>query len=268
MEQYSPDIAVFADSNVITQTEFYQSGMALPDNTVAMRELAYMPCNDNFIVGGVVALFCVLVLVFFFQRSTYPYRLKVFFSNKRFYIEEGSNESGGGAVGTFLLTSVSVLCLTLIFFDNMARQHCFDVAIGVPYWIIAVGYVACMFVIYAKSMLYSLVNWVFSSHEASKRWTSGYFLLTSLMALPLYPATLLHLFCPESRNMVTVSVIFIVIVYELLLLYKLFVNFKTKEYGYLPLFLYFCSVELMPAIVIWYTFDWMNNSFIVKNLIY
>ena len=268
MKLYDGDTATFADSNIITRTEFYQTGVTLPEHTVAMREQEYMPCNDDFVVGGVAVMFFVLVLTFFFQRATYPYRLKEFFSNKRLYIDEGSTENSGGTIGTFLLISISVLCFTLIFFNDMASEHGFNTGVGVPYWIIAAGYVACMLLIYLKSMLYGIVNWVFSNREENKRWMSGYFLITSLTALPIYPATLLYLFCPDSRNMVTVYGIFIVFVYELLLLYKLFVNFKTKNYGYLPLFLYFCSVELMPAIVIWYTFDWINNSFIVKNLIY
>ena len=265
---YDGDTVTFADSNVITETEFYQAGATLPSGTVAMREQEYMPCNDNFVVGGVAVMFLVLVLFMFFQRSLYPYRLKEFFSNKRLYIEEGVTENSGGVISAFLLTSISVLCLTLIFFDDMASLHGFDTALGVPYWIFAVGYVVCMLIVYAKALLYGIVNWVFFSHEESKRWMNGYFLVTSLTAVPLYLATLLYLFYPDSRNVVTVCVIFTIILYELLLLYKLFVNFKTKEYGYLPLFLYFCSVELMPAIVIWRTFDLINNFFIVKNLIY
>ena len=262
------DTTVFADSNTITKTEFYHSGVALPNRTVAMVEQPYLLRNDNFVVGGVAVLFFIIVMVLSIQRSTYPYRLKVFFSNKRLYMEEGSNENSSGAISTFLLISISVLCVTLIFFNDMANIQTFDISLGIPYWIIAAGYMAYMFVIYAKAMLYGIVHWVFSNREASKRWTSGYFLVTSLTAFFIYPAVLLYLFYPDSHKIVTGYVIFIVILYELLLLYKLFVNFRTKEYGYLPLFLYFCSVELLPAIVIWHTFDWINNNFIVKNLIY
>ena len=268
MNSGSIDTAVFADSNVITQTEYYQSGVTLPNRTVAMREQDYVLSNDNYMVGGVAVLFFVFVLVLFFQSASYPYRLKEFFSKKRLYAEDKGSEGGGGAIGTFLLTSISVLSLTLIFFSDMASLHGFDTAVGVPYWIVATGYVACMLVIYVKSILYGIVNWVFSSREERTRWMSGYFFVTSLTALPLYPAMLFYLFCPDSRNMVTACVIFVALLYELLILYKLFVNFKTKEYGYLPLFLYFCSVELMPAVVIWHSFDWINNFFIVKNLIY
>ena len=268
MKLYDGDTATFADSNVITKTEFYQKGVTLPERTVAMKEQEYMPRNDDYVVGGVAVMFFVIALVLFFQRATYPYRLKEFFSNKRLYIEEGSNENSGGALSTFLLISISTLCLTLIYFNDMAGIHEFNTGVGVPYWIIAAGYVACMSVVFVKAMLYSIVNWVFFSREECRRWKNGYFLITSLTALPIYPATLLYLFCPDSRNMVTVCGIFIVIVYEILLIYKLFVNFTTKIHGYLPLFLYFCSIEMMPAIVIWYICDWINNSFIVKNLIY
>lgn len=265
--QYN-DITILPDSNVITSTEYYQRGVTLSAHTEAMKEQAYMLCNDNFIVGGIAVLFFVLVLVIFYQRSAFTHRFKEFFSNKRLYIEEGGNENSGGALSAFLMISISALCLTTLFFNDMASLHSFDSNLGIPYWIFAVGYIACLFVIYVKAMLYGIVNWIFSTREENKRWMNGYFFLTSLTALPFYPLTLMYLFYPNSQNVVTACVIFIVILYELLLLYKLFVNFKAKIHGYMLLFLYFCSVELMPVIVIWRTFDWINNFFIVKNLIY
>ena len=262
------DTTVFADSNTITRTEFYHSGTALPNRTVAMVEQPYLLRNDNFVVGSVAVIFFIIVMLLSFQRSVYPYRLKVFFATKRQYIEEANNENSSGTITTFLLISVSALCVAFILFNNMATFHTFDTTLGIPYWIIVIGYIECMLVVYAKAMMYYIVNWVFSNREASQRWMSGYFLVTSLTAFFIYPATMLYLFYPDSHNIVTGYIIFIVILYELLLLYKLFVNFTTKGYGYLPLFLYFCSVELMPAVVIWHTFDWINNNFIVKNLIY
>lgn len=267
MKLYGDTIS-FADSSVITRTEFYLKGVAMPERTVAMSGQDYVPCNDNYVIGGVAVMFFVLVLAFVLERVTYPYRLKAFFSNKRLYIDEGMGENSGGALSTFLLISIGALCLALIFFSNMASTHGFDMDMGVPYWIIAVVYLACMLLVYIKYIVYSFVNWVFHSSEERQRWRSGYFLVTSLAAFLLYPATLLYLFQPNCHELVTVCVIFIAIMYEFLLLYKFIVNFKAKEYGYLLLFLYFCSVELMPAVVIWHAFDWMNNNFIVKNLIY
>ena len=256
------------DSNAITQSEFFRLGQGVAERTVAMKGRAYHPHNDDFIVGGMAVMFVVLVLVLFFHGSTLPYRLKAFFSNKRLYNEDGVNDSKGETPAAFLMMSIGVLCVMLMFFNDMAVEHSFDVALGIPYWIFAVGYVACMLFIHVKVLIYGVVNWVFFSSDGGRRWTSGYFFATALMALPLFLVALFDLFYPKSHDVVTACVIFIGIMYELMLICKLFVNFNTKEYGYLPLILYFCSVELMPAVVIWYTFDWINNNFIVKNLIY
>ena len=66
---------------------------------------------------------------------------------------------------------------------------------------------------------------------------------------------------------VTLCVVFIYVLYELLHFYKLFVNFKFKKHGALLIFLYFCSVELLPIMLIGHVLDWVFNSYFVNNLL-
>ena len=70
------------------------------------------------------------------------------------------------------------------------------------------------------------------------------------------------------REIVTASVILVVLLYEILMFYKLFANFKKKKGGYLLFFLYFCSVEMLPALVVWDVAMLFSGNIIVKNLLY
>ena len=102
-----------------------------------------------------------------------------------------------------------------------------------------------------KGILYGLINWVFFRHEQNVRWISSYFFLTGVFCFLLYPFSLIELFGGLSEKLLFLILLFLFISYEILLFYKLIVNFRAKKYGILLIFLYFCAVELLPALFLW-----------------
>ena len=96
----------------------------------------------------------------------------------------------------------------------------------------------------------------------------GYLLMTALTAFLLYPLALLDIFAHVSRETVIGGAILVVFLYELLLFYKLTANFKVKKYGYMLIFLYFCSVELLPTLVFGHLAVWYSDNYLVKNILY
>ena len=261
-------ILTSSDSSIINRTEFYRQGVTLPDRTVPMSERPYTLSNDDYVVAGMAVMFFILAAVFYRSREVLRQRLKDFFVNKRQYREEEAKKSFGEVVNVFLLIAISVLSMSLICFGDWMEQYTFMAVEVAPYWLLAVGFVGGVLVIYLKAGLYALVNGVFYDGESNEKWMSGYFFLTSLTAFLLYPLALIDIFSDEFDAIVFSSTILVGVLYELLLFYKLCVNFKVKKYGYLFIFLYFCSVELIPALVVWHTMGWMYDSFIVKNLLY
>jgi len=71
-----------------------------------------------------------------------------------------------------------------------------------------------------------------------------------------------------SHEIVTGCVIMVVFLYESLLFYKLFINFRTQTDGYLLNILYFCTVELLPTLVVNDVLVWVSRSVIVQNFVY
>ena len=240
----------------------------MPDRTVSMGQSGYALSNDDYVVAGMAVMFFVIAIVLYKSGNVLLYRLKDFFSAKRIYMEGNVMENSGEMTNVFLLTTVSALSLSLLLFDGLIAESSCISAIGFPYWLYAAGWLMFQLLISTKSWLYSLVNWTFFDRESSRKWMSGYLLMTSLTAFLFYPIVLLDVFARMNHEIVIGSAILIVVLYELLLFYKLITNFKVKKYGYMLIFLYFCSVELLPTLVFGHLAVWLSDNYIVKNILY
>lgn len=257
-----------SDSNVIQRSEYYKEGVLLPDRTIAVGERGFAARNDDVIVTGMTVMFLILAVVLYKGRYMLLHRLKDFFTSKRTYTEDDAEGSSSEAIYVFLLITVSVLSLSCIFLDDRIAMSHFLSVTGVPYWLFGVGFVVGMAFIYLKAWCYSVVNWTFFDSDSNQRWMIGYLLMTALTAFLLYPLALLDIFAHVSRETVIGGAILVVFLYELLLFYKLIANFKVKKYGYMLIFLYFCSVELLPTLVFGHLAVWYSDNYLVKNILY
>ena len=257
-----------SDSTILRNTELYKQGILLPDRTVPMEQCDYVLGKDDVVVAGMMVMFFILAFVFYRSKDLLLYRLKEFFTSKRMYVEGNVMEDAGEMLNVFLMTTVGALCLSLLFFESMITRGSLISSVGFPYWLYAAGWLVLQLFIYAKSCLYSIVNFTFFDREPSRKWISGYLLMTSLTAFLFYPIALLDVFSHLNHEIVIWSATLVVILYELLLFYKLIANFKVKKYGYMLIFLYFCSVELLPTLVFGHLAVWYSDNYIVKNILY
>lgn len=254
------------DTNFINTSEYYKVGKELPDHGIPVAERPYSVAKDDYVVGGLFLILLVVGLMLYRNRATLAARVKDFFVTRRTYSRANVNENDKEIYSTFVMLTVSALSLSGVVFNSVSVKYGFERALGVPYWLFAVGYVFFMAFIYIKAWAYALVNWTFFDRESSAKWMSGYMLLTSLTSFAFFPLSLVAVLVPGSFEIVIWCFIFIAITYELLLLFKMFANFGGKKYGYLLIFLYFCSVELMSAVVMSRIIQWAIDYFIVKLL--
>jgi len=253
------------DSNVINRSELYVIGKRLPDHGVSMAEAGYRVSNDNYLVAAILVLMLIMAIITHHSRLAFIYRLKEFFADSHQFVEEKIQNSTGDIINIFLLTTILAFSLSLMLFNNMSYTQDFIPSISIPYWLFAIGYIAFVAGIYLKVWLYSLVNWVFFDYEPRRKWISGYILLTALLTYLIFPISLVDVFVEDSNIVVAICLILSLLIYEMLLLFRLFAIFKTKKYGYLLIFSYFCSVEIIPAIVLGHTLHLLNDSYLVQN---
>ena len=256
------------NSDGIGQTEFYKQGVSLPDHTVAMAERGYAMGSDDVVVVCLAVMFCIMAVIFFRGRTMLKHRLKDFFTSKRLYSEEPMSDNSNEIIYVFTLIFIGAMSLSLAFFDDQPELYSLSGVMGVPYRLFLAGGLFGLLFVYLKACIYYVVNWVFFDSESNKRWMLSYFTMTSLTAFFFYPISLVDIFYGGAPRVVTACTILVVFLYEILLFYRLFSNFKLKKHVYLPIFLYFCSVELLPALVLWNVSGWLTDNIIVKNLIY
>lgn len=254
------------DTNFINTSQYYKVGKGMPDQGIPVVERPYVAGKDDVVIGVTVFMVLLLGIMFYRGRTTILYRLKDFFATRRTYSQENAVSGNHDAYSAFVLTTVSALSLSVLVFDYIGMNYGFERVLGIPYWLFAGGYVLFMTFVYVKAWMYQLVNWTFFDRDSSSKWMSGYLLLTSISAYLVLPLSLVALLVEESHWIVKCCFIFVLIVYELLLFFRMFVNFGSKKYGYLLIFLYFCSVELMSAVVMSRIIQWTIDYIIVKIL--
>lgn len=262
-------ILTATNSNVVNRTEYYKIGASMPDDTVAMAVRPQPIGNDTLIAGSMVLMFFILSAIVCKGRAMLLHRIKELFTfSRKSSIDECAADNSGESLSLFLLLLMAATCASVIFFNPIIEESTTIPYVDTPYWLYAAGTGVAFGVFCLKMCLYKIVNWVFFNRASRQRWTTYYMYATAFTVVTLYPTALLSTFHETSRHIVFWTVIFTFILYEVVLFCKLLVNFKIRSYGYLLIFLYFCSVELMPAVVTWQIASYYSRNIIVKILLY
>ncbi|MCR5314091.1 MAG: DUF4271 domain-containing protein [Bacteroidaceae bacterium] len=260
-------ILMAIDSNVVNRTEFYAVGKGMPDHGIAMAARSYTLSGDMTILSILVFMFFLSSFFIYRARLLFAFRLKTFFTSKRIYSDENVNGNRTESIGVFLLTCVGALSASVLNYYCMSEYISFPSYYDRPYWIIGIGALLFLLYIYIRAIVYNIVNWVFFDIDSRTKWNSGFFLIIIITSFIWFTLTVVAVFTQIEAKSVILCCLFAFFLHEILLLYKLIVNFTSKIYGVLLIFLYFCSVELMPFALLWYFFEWVFNSNFVNNLL-
>lgn len=200
----------------------------------------------------------VLFILVYRERQYLLFRLREFFSSdNRFFFNKsysGSNKAGVIAVLMLVMSNSLGLVVSGIanlyprLFNMISSESVYETS-GLMLAMKVMGMVLLFVII--KGAIYWLVNWVFFRVDANVKWMQSYFYITAAFSFVLFPFSLIELFVGMSEKLLSICIVILFISYEILLLYKLIVNFKANKYGILLIFLYFCSVELLPALFVW-----------------
>lgn len=197
--------------------------------------------------------------VIYKNRLYLSFRLREYFSpGQRFVFSKPTTPTNNFILTTTLLMG-TCLCIGLIisgianFYPEVLNipSSATDESVEYGFWFsLRVAMMSLAFVV-LKGLLYMVINWVFASSENNMRWINAYFFITAVLVFLLFPFALVELFVGFSQKMLVICLLILFIVYEITLFYRLVVNFKGNKYGFLLIFLYFCTVELLPALFLW-----------------
>lgn len=102
-----------------------------------------------------------------------------------------------------------------------------------------------------ERMLYSSVNSIFFSQREREQWVTVKMMTTAWAGILLTPMIMLVAYFGFSTENSLVYTVCVIIFIKLLLFYKAFQIFFKKNGAFLQIFLYFCTLELIPPLVLW-----------------
>lgn len=197
--------------------------------------------NDDAIIA-VIVMFAICALVIYRSKNRLIHRWTLFGSSRRPSGGEDFRETGIEILNYFLLTLVWAVSAGFLIYDNSQIEK--DSS---QLWLTALLFTG---VIYAKAFLYSVINWIFFEPMKCRMWMSSYFFVIAISALLIFAFALIKIFMNTGHSCNMFFVTIVLILYKFLLFFKLHINFKPIGYGYLLIFLYFCTLELIPVMLL------------------
>lgn len=207
--------------------------------------------DNDVVVGLFLLMFCIVAYVIGNSKYFFAYRLREFFSRRRAYTGGDAEVLRSEVRNTVLLTTVSCLSLAVMFCNRLMINGA-DGGAGAGNLLqtLGVSFAVTALLLVVKTVIYVMVNGVFFRRDANAKWLSSFFLLCSVASLFLYPLSLVEVYSGADKSVVTYCLLGGLVLCEICLFYRLYVNFCAKKEGFLLIFLYFCNVEVLPLLLI------------------
>ncbi len=232
---------------------------------IAGDPLPYRFRSDDYVSGVLILSFFLVAWVIAHSWHFLVGSIKDFF-----YTRERENmfdsRTDTELRGQLFLVFQTCFVLGLLFFDY--TQECMTEVFNIvsPYQILGMGVGVCLAYYVIKLLLYEFVNAVFFDARKATRWREAYFLSILSIGLLLLPVSLLVVYFDIGFSTLSILFSMIVISIKTMLLYKCGSIFFNYRFGGVHLILYFCALEIVPALVLWRALAFANNYLLTYGL--
>ncbi len=216
---------------------------------VAGDPVPYTVAGDNFVTSLLLFCFILACVAFSKSRQFIIRQSRMFFrtpSQGTTVITETSNEL------RFQLFLVLQTCLLVaIGYFMYSRASISDTFTIDQYLVISMyaGFVASYFLL--KTVLYTVMGWVFFDRKKNEQWLKSYLFLTSSEGVLLFPAIMLMTYFNFSLQAAVIYALIVLGLVKILSFYKSYIIFFRRKGAFLQIILYFCAIEVIPLFALW-----------------
>ena len=145
------------------------------------------------------------------------------------------------------LLSLTAAMVTFVYTQHGVSYYPFA---ETPYVVFFAFFVLWLCYFLAKRMMNNFVNWVFFRSEKIFTWQRAYTFLYVAEAMLFLILSLAAVYLSFTPSEVSFMALFLVILIKIMQLFKTYQIFFPKLYGGLHLIVYFCTLEIMPLLVL------------------
>lgn len=228
------------------------------------ESLPYLLRSDGMVTSVLFLSLILVAYVLSHGKKLLTNQLKTFVTNR----ERGSifDEATSGEIGhTFFLLAHSCMVWGMFIYYYYSRSMSELFQMYSHGWLLSgyIGGVAALFIL--KCLTYLLVNWVFFEKNRNSIWMSSYYNITIWQGFLLLPVVLLVVYVDLSFQFSVVLACIVFLLIKLLLFFKCFSNFYENFHGAFHLILYFCTLEILPDILLWKVVGLINDFLLITN---
>ncbi len=231
------------------------------DNGIEGISPVYSFQTDDYVIGAL--LFCIFLVVGIIGRS-HGFFSKSFKDFFRLYPVSDSNveRTKNELTCRLLLIILTAVSLGVLYYDFLQDTHP-DLAgttTDSPYAVVGITTALMLAFFLIKYMLFSAVNNVFFDRNKCNEWTEAYLLSIVALGLFLLPVMFLVIYTDTSFNTQLVIFLIVISIIEIVLFFRCIRTFFNRAEGFLHLIMYFCTLEIAPALILWRVLFWTNVS--------
>lgn len=217
---------------------------------IAGDPVPYTVRGDNVLTP--LLLFSVLLLMLSVKRSSrfMLFQLRNFFHLVR---SDSSLERESAAEKRYLLFAevYTAFVLTLVFFFYTKAYIAETYITYSEYTLMAIYFAGMLGLLAFEYIMQTAVNKVFFTTNQCRLWTTSRMVIISWMGILLTPMLLLLTYFGMSIENALIYTAIVLILMKMMLIYKCFLIFFNKIGHFLQFFLYFCTLEVIPPLVMW-----------------
>lgn len=203
------------------------------------------PGNEPWVFIVIAVLFFFLVTGIIQSAGTFIQNFKSFFSRKN-AVEIIARPTANIAQFQLFITIFSVCVFALSMHEILVT---FPEKFQLITFAVSVGVVGGYYLL--KYILFEIIGNTFFDVKTTKNYKNMYFSLMNLVAILLFPILILYTFQPISwQKPLIIAGIVVVTLALLALIIKLFQIFYTKPLALFYIFLYLCTLEILPLSVL------------------
>ena len=212
---------------------------------VAGDPVPYSIARDNVITLLLLGCFVLALIAYAKSKGFILRQAKDFFRPPHNEKLTSISETSGELRFQLFLVLQSSLLMALIFFFYVQRNIT-DTFIIDQYQ--AIGVFAAIITAYAmlKAVAYSVTGWVFFDRRRNDLWMKSFLFLLAMEGVCIFPIVMLRAYFDMPVHTTLLSTAIVLGIFKLLSLYKSYLIFFRNGGHSLQIFLYFCTLEIIP----------------------
>lgn len=216
---------------------------------IAGTPIPYRASNDN-LVTGMLLLFLVLTLLMVARsRRFITIQAKNFLYQARedsVQVKETVNE-----IYCQCLLCIQAGALLTLAFYNYSLENIGETYVVSNYSLLGIYFsVICAYFV-VSVLMNTWVGWTFFNVRQNKLATVSRLFIVAMEGVVLLPALLLYTYFGMTAYSLMIYSAFVVILGKILSFYKAYRIFFNQKSRFLQIFLYFCTLEIVPVVILW-----------------